>query len=67
MARLHETSDAWLIPSDATIHGVGHSNGALLHLLIASMFKVPNVSNIIISFNNKCDPTVYVPGPVCVK
>lgn len=53
MATLQRSPDAWLIPRDGPIHGVGHSNGALLHLLIASMHSVPNASNIIISFNNK--------------
>lgn len=53
LAALRGSSDAWLAPQGAPIHGVGHSNGALLHLLIASIHRVPNRSNVIISFNNK--------------
>ena len=40
-------------PQDVPVHGMGHSNGALLHLLIGSTQDVPNRSNILISFNNK--------------
>ncbi len=36
------------------MHGVGHSNGALLHALIGALLAPPNASNALISFNNKC-------------
>jgi alpha-beta hydrolase superfamily lysophospholipase len=36
------------------VFGVGHSNGALLHLLIGSLYNAPTQGNAIISFNNKC-------------
>ena len=45
-----------LAPPGLPVHGVGHSNGALLHLLIGSLYAPGNASNIIISFNNKCAP-----------
>lgn len=33
--------------------GVGHSNGALLHLLIGSLFAEPSRANVLLSFNNR--------------
>lgn len=47
----------WAVPQGLPVHGVGHSNGALLHLLIGCQLRTPNQSNVIISFNNK-----YAPG-----
>eukprot|EP01025_Chloroclados_australasicus_P029359 TRINITY_DN2933_c0_g1_i1.p2 TRINITY_DN2933_c0_g1~~TRINITY_DN2933_c0_g1_i1.p2 ORF type:complete len:338 (-),score=25.52 TRINITY_DN2933_c0_g1_i1:281-1294(-) len=35
------------------VFGVGHSNGALMHLLMGSYFFQPTTANVIISFNNK--------------
>ena len=43
-----------MVPDDVPIHGIGHSNGALLHLLIGSLFQPMNSSNIVIAFNNRC-------------
>ena len=43
-----------MVPDDRPIHGIGHSNGALLHLLIGSIYAPASASNILISFNNKC-------------
>ncbi|KAK9843219.1 hypothetical protein WJX74_008833 [Apatococcus lobatus] len=43
----------WAVPQGLPVHGIGHSNGALLHLLIGCQQATPNQSNIIISFNNK--------------
>ncbi|KAK9861435.1 hypothetical protein WJX84_010662 [Apatococcus fuscideae] len=43
----------WAVPQGLPLHGVGHSNGALLHLLIGCQLATPNQSNVIISFNNK--------------
>ena len=50
----------WAVPQGLPVHGVGHSNGALLHLLIGCQQATPNTSNVIISFNNK-----YVPCSHC--
>eukprot|EP01023_Acetabularia_acetabulum_P043505 TRINITY_DN4345_c1_g1_i4.p1 TRINITY_DN4345_c1_g1~~TRINITY_DN4345_c1_g1_i4.p1 ORF type:complete len:383 (-),score=44.21 TRINITY_DN4345_c1_g1_i4:152-1225(-) len=33
--------------------GIGHSNGALMHLLMGSYFYQPTIGNVIISYNNK--------------
>lgn len=43
---------AW-VPEKAPVCGVGHSNGALLHLLIGSLYQAPAAANVVISFNNK--------------
>ncbi|EFN59858.1 hypothetical protein CHLNCDRAFT_29389 [Chlorella variabilis] len=42
---------SWAAPRDAPVHGVGHSNGALLHLLVGSG-RPGRASNILISYNN---------------
>ena len=56
-------SERWnLAPEGLPVHGVGHSNGALLHLLIGSLFSPQNASNVIISFNNKCGLAPYLPA-----
>lgn len=51
---LRRTGQGWLVPDDQPIHGIGHSNGALLHLLIGSIYAPVTASNVLISFNNKC-------------
>ncbi len=51
---LRQTGRGYLVPDDKPIHGVGHSNGALLHLLIGSIYAPASASNVLISFNNKC-------------
>ena len=51
---LRRTGQGWLVPDDQPIHGIGHSNGALLHLLIGSIYAPISASNVLISFNNKC-------------
>eukprot|EP00884_Botryococcus_braunii_P020024 jgi/Botrbrau1/6705/Bobra.0202s0041.3 len=51
--KLRNDGQWWMVPEGVGIHGLGHSNGALLHLLIGSLFPVTNTSNIILSFNNK--------------
>ena len=51
---LRQTGRGYLVPDDRPIHGIGHSNGALLHLLIGSIYAPASASNILISFNNKC-------------
>lgn len=54
MDTLRQTGRGYLVPDDRPIHGIGHSNGALLHLLIGSIYAPASASNILISFNNKC-------------
>lgn len=53
---LRGSGQGFLVPEERAVHGIGHSNGALLHGLIGSMFAPPNVSNALISYNNKCVP-----------
>lgn len=43
----------WAAPAGAPVHGVGHSNGALMHAMIASMCAPANSANALISFNNR--------------
>lgn len=50
-----------LAPPSLPVFGVGHSAGALLHLLIGATADVPpTASNVLISFNNKCAAGVGV-------
>ena len=51
---LRGSGQGFLVDEDLPVHGVGHSNGALLHLLIGAMLAPQNASNALISFNNKC-------------
>lgn len=44
---------AFLAPADVPLLGLGHSNGALMHLLIGTQEERPVASNVLISFNNK--------------
>jgi len=54
---------ARLCPENAPTFGVGHSNGALLHLLMGCYFDSPTTSNVIISFNNKqVKDAIPIPG-----
>lgn len=54
VATLRAAGRGYLVPPAAPWHGVGHSNGALLHLLGGCDPLPPNwVSNTIISYNNK--------------
>ena len=50
---MRQTNQAWMVPRGLPVHGIGHSNGALLHLLIGSQGCSENASNVIISYNNK--------------
>ena len=43
----------WAAPAAAPLHGIGHSNGALMHALIGAMCAPPNASNVLVSFNNR--------------
>lgn len=38
------------------VYGVGHSLGALAHLLIGARYAVERQGNVLISFNNKVGP-----------
>lgn len=38
---------------DLPVYGVGHSLGALIHLLISSRYAVQRAGNVFMSFNNK--------------
>ncbi|KAG2439662.1 hypothetical protein HXX76_005012 [Chlamydomonas incerta] len=50
-------------PDGVPVIGMGHSNGALLHLLIGSFFPGAAATNIVISFNNKqVKDAIPVPG-----
>jgi len=51
------------VPEDAPLHGIGHSNGALMHLLIGAFYDRPVASNVAISFNNKeLTDAIPIPG-----
>ena len=54
VGELRASGQGFLVPEDRGVHGVGHSNGALLHLLIGATAAPPNSSNVLLSFNNKC-------------
>jgi hypothetical protein len=51
-----------VVPDDVPVHGVGHSNGALMHALIGCYYPQPVTSNVLISFNNK-DVAEAIPIP----
>lgn len=48
-----DSGSRWAAPEGARVHGVGHSNGALLHLLVGALCDPPNASNALISYNNR--------------
>lgn len=52
LAELRATGRSYLAPPKAPQFGVGHSNGALLHLLINSYEPGATDANAIISYNN---------------
>eukprot|EP01026_Neomeris_dumetosa_P001442 TRINITY_DN10355_c0_g2_i7.p1 TRINITY_DN10355_c0_g2~~TRINITY_DN10355_c0_g2_i7.p1 ORF type:complete len:342 (-),score=26.54 TRINITY_DN10355_c0_g2_i7:177-1202(-) len=43
----------YYVRDELPVLGVGHSNGALMHLLMGSYFPQHTMANVIISFNNK--------------
>eukprot|EP00897_Mesotaenium_endlicherianum_P006391 jgi/Mesen1/5780/ME000293S04933 len=45
---------------DLPVYGMGHSMGALAHMLIGARYKVPREGNVLISFNNK-EATAAIP------
>lgn len=53
IAALRREGKEYLVPEGVPQCGLGHSNGALLHLLIGSLYDQPVTSNIVVSFNNK--------------
>eukprot|EP00878_Enallax_costatus_P040893 GHUV01047301.1.p1 GENE.GHUV01047301.1~~GHUV01047301.1.p1 ORF type:complete len:166 (+),score=30.66 GHUV01047301.1:136-633(+) len=52
VAELKSKGRSYLVPAKAPVLGVGHSNGALLHLLIGSLEPNATAGNVVISFNN---------------
>jgi hypothetical protein len=62
LQELRATGMADIVPKDVPVHGVGHSNGALMHALISSYYPQPVTSNVLMSFNNK-DVAEAIPIP----
>lgn len=56
---------AWLADESLPVFGVGHSNGALLHLLAGSLVPAPanHRGDVLISFNNR-EVTEAIPVPL---
>jgi hypothetical protein len=52
VSELRRSGRSYLVPAKAPCFGVGHSNGALLQLLIGSLEPGATQANIIISYNN---------------
>jgi hypothetical protein len=52
VAELRSSGRSYLVPAKAPCFGVGHSNGALLQLLIGSLEPGATQANVIISYNN---------------
>jgi hypothetical protein len=51
------------VPDNVPTHGLGHSNGSLMHLLIGSFFQAPYSSNVLMSYNNKeVADAIPIPG-----
>lgn len=53
---LRSLGSGYLVPAAAPVYGLGHSNGALLLLLISAFEPCATDGNIVISFNNLCVP-----------
>lgn len=61
--QLRSTSDAAAVPPDVPVHGVGHSNGSLMHLFISSLQPGSVASNVLMSYNNKeVGDAIPIPG-----
>uniref|UniRef100_A0A7S3VIW0 Alpha/beta hydrolase fold-3 domain-containing protein n=1 Tax=Dunaliella tertiolecta TaxID=3047 RepID=A0A7S3VIW0_DUNTE len=58
------SSQSWMVPAGVPVLGVGHSNGALLHLLNSSQSgQVYTVANVLVSYNNKqVSDAIPIPG-----
>ncbi|KAI8463608.1 MAG: hypothetical protein J3K34DRAFT_388971 [Monoraphidium minutum] len=53
----------YLAPPGSAVVGVGHSNGALLHLLIGALLPGHAAANVLVSFNNKqVSDAIPIPG-----
>ena len=57
------TAGVTLVDSTFPVFGVGHSNGALLHLLGGALGLQRHAGDAFISFNNKCADVL----PCCLK
>lgn len=53
VAELRASGRAYLAPPGSAVVGVGHSNGALLHLLVGAAAPGHARANVLVSFNNK--------------
>lgn len=53
LGELRATGRSYLAPPGAPVVGVGHSNGALLHLLVGAVAPGHADANVLVSFNNK--------------
>jgi hypothetical protein len=53
VAELRASGRGYLAPPGSAVVGVGHSNGALLHLLIGAEAPGHAAANVLVSFNNK--------------
>jgi hypothetical protein len=53
LAELRASGRGYLAPPGAPVVGVGHSNGALLHLLIGAVAPGHADANVLVSYNNK--------------
>jgi hypothetical protein len=55
LAELRASSTtSWMVPATVPTLGVGHSNGALLHLLLGSLYPEETyAANVVMSYNNK--------------
>ncbi|WIA39607.1 hypothetical protein OEZ86_005689 [Tetradesmus obliquus] len=63
VAELRRSGRSYLTPQKAPCFGVGHSNGALLHLLIGSLEPAATQANVIISYNNlQVSDAIPIPG-----
>ncbi|KIY99858.1 hypothetical protein MNEG_8101 [Monoraphidium neglectum] len=60
---LRESGRGYLAPPGSAVVGVGHSNGALLHLLMGAVAPGHARANAVISFNNKqVSDAIPIPG-----
>lgn len=63
LQQLRSTADSAAVPEDVPVHGVGHSNGSLMHLFINSMRPDSTASNVLMSYNNKeVADAIPIPG-----
>lgn len=53
VGELRAGENAWAAPAGLPTHGVGHSMGALLHLLASSSHATGHASTVLLSYNNR--------------